>query len=54
MSREEHRLLTVADLEEIKDLLESGMQEQAENKLLVLSKNLVSRKMMRFMSRLVI
>ncbi len=44
MSREEHRQLTVADLEEIKDLLESGMQEQAENKLLVLSKNFSQQK----------
>ncbi|WP_281071636.1 protein phosphatase CheZ [Succinivibrio dextrinosolvens] len=44
MSREEHRKLTVADLEEIKDLLESGMQEQAEDKLLVLSKNFSQQK----------
>ncbi len=44
MSREEHRRLTVEDLEEIKDLLECGMQEQAEEKLVILSKEFTQQK----------
>ncbi len=44
MSSEEHRELTVADLEEIRDLLECGMQDEAEEQLVLLSKQFTQNK----------